>query len=375
MGRAGAALVLANTRYWPTVRPHVQRELRRWRERARLIGDAELQALALDKLRAESFNAEVAATLATLVHRRRRTEVIKAVVASEVIFDYLDGLTELPASEPLSANRSAYQALIDAVAPHPPATRDYYRGRPAADGGYLQELVETVRAVLPRLPGAGAVFDVAASAATRCAEVQSRAHAVECKGTGQLERWARPEARAVALTWQEFIAGAASSVLTMHALIAAAADARTTAEQARAIDETYFALASLCTLLDSVVDYEQDLAAGQLGYIRYHSDVDRLARTLTATARRAAAQTRSLPHGAHHLVTLLGVVAYYTSTPEASASEPARHVTRRLQRELAPLIWPTWALMRAWRLGKSVGVARVGRLEPLRGSGEGSRRP
>ena len=45
---------------------------------------------------------------------------------------------------------------------------------------------------------------------------------------------------------------------------------------------------------------------------------------------------------------LIGVVAYYSSAPGAE-SELARPVIARLRRELAPLIAPTLAVMRAWR--------------------------
>ena len=76
----------------------------------------------------------------------------------------------------------------------------------------------------------------------------------------------------------------------------------------------------------------------------------------------AARQARLLPHAAHHVMTLVGVVAYYASAP-AAKSAFAQPVTARLTAELRPLITPTLALMRAWRLAKRVphhdGVAGV----------------
>ena len=64
-------------------------------------------------------------------------------------------------------------------------------------------------------------------------------------------------------------------------------------------------------------------------------------------------QARALPNGPHHLMVLVGVVAYYTSAPGAN-SELAAPIVKPLQRQLAPLIFPTLALMRAWRLAKRV---------------------
>jgi tetraprenyl-beta-curcumene synthase len=76
--------------------------LRRWERRAEQIENPEPRALARGKLRDERFNAEVAATLATLAPRRARKDAVEAIVALEVLFDYLDGLTERHASDPLA---------------------------------------------------------------------------------------------------------------------------------------------------------------------------------------------------------------------------------------------------------------------------------
>jgi tetraprenyl-beta-curcumene synthase len=150
---------------------------------------------------------------------------------------------------------------------------------------------------------------------------------------------------------QEFLAGAASSVLAVHALIAAAADERTTPEEANEIDATYLSICALSTMLDSLIDYQRDAQAGQVGYIRYYDDHDTLARDLTNAARRAIEHAAPLRNGAHHVMTLVGVAAYYISAPTAR-SDFARPVTRQVSRELEPLITPTLAVMRGWRAAK-----------------------
>src|ERR1700686_3118462 len=113
--RAAGALALANFRYWASVAPSVRRELSRWRLRAAAIENQTLRELALGKLEEEGFNAEVAATLATLVARPRRGAVIEAIVALEVLFDYLDGLTEAPPSSGARDGERLSAALTDAV--------------------------------------------------------------------------------------------------------------------------------------------------------------------------------------------------------------------------------------------------------------------
>ncbi len=133
MIRAALALALANARYWPTVAPVVRRELERWRGRAQAIPDPELRALALSKLSGERFNAEVAATLATLAPRAHRRDAVEAIVALEVLFDHLDGRTEQPLRGPSRRGRAAVRARSPTpCAPSPPTT--------ACRRSYLQEL-------------------------------------------------------------------------------------------------------------------------------------------------------------------------------------------------------------------------------------------
>lgn len=345
------ALALANIRFWPKIAPIAIRQLRRWEHRAREIEDPILQALALQKLKEERFNSEVAATLATLAPKKHRQAVVEAIVAYEVMYDYLDGLTEQPTSDPLHDGHQLYQAFLDAITPGPEPTDGYYASRPSDDGGYLKDLVAVVREVLAQLPATSAITRSATRAATRCAEAQIRAHAVPTLGTTQLEQWALSEVADSPLGWREYLAGAASSVLAVHALIVSAADKRTTPAEAEEIDKTYLSICALSTMLDSLIDYQRDMTAGQAGYIRYYTDHAQLAQDLADAARRAVEHAAPLQNGAHHTMTLVGVAAYYISAPTAS-SDFARPVTSQVRRELKPLITPTLVVMRTWRTAK-----------------------
>jgi tetraprenyl-beta-curcumene synthase len=354
MARATAALATANLRYWLTVAPVVRGELRRWRARADEIPDAYLRGLALRTLAVEGFTAEVAATLATLAPRSRRRTVIEAIVALEVMYDYLDGLTEQPAADPVRNGHRLFQAFLDAVDPDAPEGLDYhsYDSRPG-DGSYLSDLAHTVRAAFVRLPRSRAVLPVVRAAAVRCAEAQIRVHTVEHRGGAQLRGWAEQQAAGSALGWREFLAGAASSVLSVHALIAFAADARTTTEQAREIDSVYLSIAVLSTMLDSVIDYERDLDTGTVAYIGHYESPALLAERLVDVVRTATRQALSAPRSAHHVMTLAGVVAFYGSSPSAT-HENALPVMSQLQRQLRPLITPTLMVLRTWRWAKRV---------------------
>jgi tetraprenyl-beta-curcumene synthase len=353
MARAAAALVLANARYWSTVAPVVRAELRRWRERARKIPDLDVRELALAKLDEERFNAEAGAMLATLAPRAHRRDAVEAIVALQVLFDLLDGLTERPLQDPLRDGERLFAAFTEALCLPPQSGSRLKSGSPRGgdDGGYLQELSAAASGALARLPACGAVIEVAGASAQRAAQAQIRMHGVAKLGVAHLQSWAQEQARGTGLQWREMLAGAASSVLSLHALVAAAADVRTTPAHAARIESAYLSICVLLTLLDSLVDQERDELAGELGYVSLYDDPEMLAQALAGSAHRAAGQARELSGGAHHVMMLTGVVAYYTSMPEARG-ECARPLVAQLHRDLTPLIAPTLAFMRAWRLAR-----------------------
>jgi tetraprenyl-beta-curcumene synthase len=347
-----AALARANLRFWPSVAPRAALELRRWERDAAGIADGELRELALAKLRDERFNAEVAATLATLAPAHRRGSTTSAIVALELLFDYLDGRTEAISEDPIGHGRALFTAFTAAVdlAPDAPAPlRAQSAGLP--DAAYLCALSEQTRDRLFSLPCADRVQEVAAAAAARCAEAQTRLHAARMLGDDQLEHWARESSAATRLGWREYIGGCASSVLSLHALIAAAADPRTSVADAYAIDAAYLAIGGVITTLDSLVDQHADEARGEHGFVRLFESDQELSERLIDLVREAHARAQAAPNGAHHAMTLAGVVAYYTTHPGAREGR-AHEVSLQLRRELAPTIWPTLAVMLGWRAAK-----------------------
>jgi tetraprenyl-beta-curcumene synthase len=358
------ALILANVRYWTSVAPLVRAQLRHWERRARTIGDPALRALALQNLREEGYTAEAAAMLATLAPRAHRRQAVEAIVALEVMYDYLDGLSERPSLDPLADGERLFGPFMDAI--EPDARVAYEPACPQTGGGYLRELSDAVSSALSQLPASGAIAGVARASARRSAQAQIRMHAAPYLGTAQLREWAESEMPDGGLQWRELVAGAASSVICLHALIAAAANERTTPEQAFELDGVYLTISALGTLLDSLIDYEDDIRSGELAFIEQYDTYELFAHALASMARDSATQARRLPDGAHHVTMLVGVVAYFTSAAGADG-ELARPIADSLHSQLRPLIGPTLAMMRAWRLAKRVrrrtreGTARCAR--------------
>jgi tetraprenyl-beta-curcumene synthase len=351
-GRASVALALAQARYWSSVAPSVRRELHGWEQRAAEIPCSQLRGLALEKLREERFNSEVAAMIATIVPARRRAQVVEAIVALQVMYDYLDALTEQPTSEPLRDGLQYSTALTDALTVSAKPAGDYYTYYPGSgDGGYLADLASTIHGALLSLPAVDAIAEAIAQSAARCAQAQVRIHAAASSDPAELENWATLQAQGTELQWREWLFGAMGSVVAGHALIAAAADERTTREQAREIDSTYLSLCVLTTALDHLVDHEQDTLTGEESYLELYDSREDFAAQTAAVAGRVLQRTRTLPNNAHHAMILAGVVAYYTSQPSAMGRF-ARPATQQVRDQLRPLITPTLVTMHIWRLAK-----------------------
>ncbi len=376
-----AAFALANARYWLCVARQVHGQMRHWEARARAIEDPELRALALEKLHVEGFNAEAAAMAATIAPRATRAHAVRAIVALELLFDCLDGLSERPHCDPLGEGERLYAAFVGALAPGtlpsgearaidsgprfaPPRNAiDPRAERPAQQLGalsadaYLEELGQAVRIALAQLPAGEAIAPFAQRCATRGAQAQIRMHATSMLGAAQLGEWARGEAQDTPLQWREFAAGAACSVLALHALIAAAADPRTTPTEAQAIESAYLFTGAMVTLLDGVVDRERDAATGELSYAGLYEDPALLAQALALAAREASRHSRELRNGSHHLMTLAAAAAYWCSAPGARAAH-ARPALEELRRELRGLLFVPLLVMRTWRVSRAARPRR-----------------
>ena len=142
-------------------------------------------------------------------------------------------------------------------------------------------------------PRTAAALPVARRAAGRCGEGQSHTHAAALGEVEGLKAWASGLESPAGYSWWEVAAGASSSV-GAHALIAAAADPGTTAEEAALIDAAYFPpIGALTVLLDDLIDLDEDRAAGAHNYMAYYQSNLDAAERLASITRRAGAARRS----------------------------------------------------------------------------------
>lgn len=327
--RQTARFARAGWRYRTSAFPVVRGELARLRWRASRIPDRQLRHDALVALRKRS-NLEGAAAFAAFVPALRRDAVVRASVAFQAAYDYLDVLAEQPHGDPVANARTLNAALVEALRP-PAEAFDFYELHGAADdGGYLASMLEDCRRALTDLPS----WPACGSAARRAAERAGRFQALNCEpghdGRRALARWAETVCPSDSgLAWWE-LAAAAGSTLDVHALIAAAASPGLTAGEATAIGRGYFPWAgALHSLLDQLVDLGEDERAGLANLTRCYQDPEQVARGLgriAACARRSAERLAARDLGGGHDLLLGAMAASYLSLPQARAAHalPAR---------------------------------------------------
>jgi tetraprenyl-beta-curcumene synthase len=332
-----------------TVLPRVQDQLVGWSSVARSIPDLALRDLAVQTLECKSTNVEAAAVFATLSPRRARGAVVALLVGLQVLTDFLDTVSEEPCGNPLGNSLALHRALVDAVETGD-TIGDYYAHHPGGDdGGYVAGLVRACRAGLAQLPATAVVRPLAVQAAVRCGEGQSYTHAaLHSEDVAVVESWAKSLASAPGYRWWEVAAGASSSV-AIHALVAAAADRRTTTADAARIDALYYlSVGSLTVLLDNLVDREHDLASDGHNYLGYYRSPEEAGSRLASIADDARAATRALRVRSRHEAIVAGVLGFYLSSPGAH-SPYARVIASQLLERAGPAVWLILWAMRARR--------------------------
>jgi tetraprenyl-beta-curcumene synthase len=359
---AGAA-----SRYWLGVFPLLARELRHWHDRATAIPDPVLRRLALITQKTEQGNLEGAAAFAVLAPRAHRARVVRAVVAFQATYDYIDMLAEQPSADPIANGHQLHLALLTALDPER-EHRDYYaHAAGSRDNGYMRNLIDRCRFAFGALPSHASVAEPALRCAKRMVTYQSLNHGAPSDTRGTLATWAADLTPASAgLHWWEAAAGAASS-LAVFALIAAAAQPTVGAGEANATESAYFPwIGALHVLLDSLIDRSEDIAAGQHCLVDHYVSAEEAASRLGAIASQAAQAAELLPRGGQHATILAAMTSFYLSDP--AASTPASiHVAEAILAQMGPLATPTMAVLHARRRVERIRSSGGGAAAPTRG--------
>jgi tetraprenyl-beta-curcumene synthase len=363
-GKAGSRLVLGATfahaaqRYWLSVFPYINRELRHWQRRAGTIPDQALRQTALAVQETKRGNIDGAAAFAAFTRHAHRRTVIRAQVAFQAIYDYVDTLAEQPHSDPILNGRQLHRALLialDPTAAHP----DYYEHHPhGQDAGYLQGIIDACRIALRTLPSYLVVVASACRLAERIVAYQSL-NLTKAQGSSDaLAHWASHETPPhTTLRWWETAASAGSS-LGVFALMTTAALPVVDPRNAIAIENAYFPwIGSLHSLLDSLIDLPEDTAAGQQNLVEHYASAHETATRMHMLAAESIRHTRSLPRNAQHTVILAGMTSFYLTAQEAHLPH-ARQAKTGILDAMGHLAMPTILVLRIRRATRSLRRVR-----------------
>lgn len=357
-GRGRAAAAIAFTRaapiYWCSVYPEICADVARRRRRAEAIPDSSLRRAALSALASKRMNVDGAAAYACFVPAgARRAAAIRAQLAFQSIYDYLDVLTEQPHADPIESSRTLHNALLAALRPRACGSDGFYdvlRAGGADDGGYLRQMVQSCGAALGELPSYATVRASAERLTRHIVDYQSFNVGDGAPQRRALSGWARQATPADAsVSWWETAAAAGSS-LGLFALIAIAARPEVGAAQALAIEHAYFPwIGALHSLLDGLIDLPEDLASGQQTLIGHYGDAEQIAAGLHRLAREARRRAATLPDAEIHLAILAAMASIYLAEP-ASRAPHARRARAEVLAAIGGLSAPAMAVMRLRRL-------------------------
>ncbi len=329
--------------------PAVAREVRAWRALASTIPDIAIREDALGALERKRGHTDGAALFCALP-RRRDARLLALLVAYEIMWDFLDSANERGAQTGTINGRQLHLALIEGLDPDARIS-SYYRYHPwREDGGYLRRLVEVCRETCPRLPSYGRVARLTVGEAHRAQVLGLNHDPNPVRRDQRLRRWAaRDRPGGHGATWYEWT-GAASASLTVHVLLALAAEPTCRAVDVAAVHAAYFPwISAATTMLDSYVDQAEDAAAGDHSYIAHYPDGEAAVRRVCQLIRRSALAARALPDGTRHAVIVACMIALYLTKDSARTAE-MRGSTRSLARaggSLAELLLP---ILRLWRI-------------------------
>ena len=338
--------------YVTRIFPLVERKLEVWSAKAGTIPEPELRKQALASISKKRFHCQGGSVYA-LYTRHKSAELLHFIVTLQTISDYLDNLCDRVPGVDETGFRRLHQAIIAAVDTEE-SCRDWYEHYPHRnDGGYLQQLVDSCRAVLVSLPGYQDVRTALRRLMQLYADLQAYKHLGESVRIEKLVHWySRHHNLAPDVYWWEFSA-AAGSTLAVFLLTAMAAAGPVTAGEIEQVLNCYFPwLCGFHILLDYFIDLDEDRRHHDLNFVDCYPSplvAERgILNFLSESLRRAAA----LPRSVFHQTVVNGLLALYLSDPKAEAPERKKLSQQLLRSAGSEALWLHRCCLLLRRLGK-----------------------
>jgi tetraprenyl-beta-curcumene synthase len=336
--------------------PAVAHEVSAWRARALQIPDPAIREDALSALARKRASTDGAALFWTIPHTRSR-QLLRVLVTYEILLDFLDSVSERGAQAGPANGRQLHLALAEALDPNRQIS-DYYRYNSwREDGGYLRALVEACRASCAQLPSYEHVRKALLEEATR-AQVLGINHELDptLRDTA-LRDWAvREGCEKFDISWFE-LAGAASASLTVHALLALAAEPSCTELDIERTRVAYYPWISVTTtMLDSYVDQGEDVANGDHSYIAHYPNVQFATQRIRQLIQLSLLQARALPNSERHVLIVACMIAMYLSK-DSARTQATRATTASLLAAAGHITKALLPILRLWRIAYALRAA------------------
>jgi tetraprenyl-beta-curcumene synthase len=282
--------------------------------------------------------------------RARSLSLLRLLVTYQVLWDYLDSISEYEATAGKASTRQLHLALVDALDPCRPIS-DYHHHRPGQnDGGYLFALVQACRECCLRLPSFQRVRPLLVREASRV-EVQAINHDPDADGReAALREWVTREfPSGQEVQWFELAAAAGANV-AIYALLALAAEPACEEREIARVYRAYFPWAgALATMLDSCVDEIEDLTAGEQCYVAYYPSSELAAERIVRLLQRCLYEVSGLKSSKRHTLLVGCMVAMYLSK-DSARTRHTHEMTKRLISAGGSLTKILLPILRAWRV-------------------------
>jgi tetraprenyl-beta-curcumene synthase len=312
------------------------------------ITDARIREDALSALTAQRTHIDGAA-LFSILPRAHNPNLLRLLVAYEIIWDFLDNVNERSAAAGVANGLQLHLALIDALDLGRPIS-DYYKYSPWYDDcGYLRALVTDCRANCARLPSYDRVRPSAIREAVRGQICAINHDPDPLSRDATLEAWVTREFPSGHEAWWFELTAAASTDLTIFALLALASEPTCPDDQITRTSLAYFPWISVLTaMLDSYVDQIEDATSGDHSYVAHYSTPELATQRICLLIRRCLQEAGSLKDGEKHIVIAASMFAMYLS--KDSALMPAmRETTKRILDAGGSLTRVLHPILRLWR--------------------------
>jgi tetraprenyl-beta-curcumene synthase len=281
---------------------------------------------------------------------RPNADLLRLLVAYEIIWDFLDSTNEAGISAGQVNGRRLHLALIEALDPGGPIS-DYYRHHPwRADGGYLRVLVDTCRESCEQLVGFERVRQLVDREARRAQVLAINHHPKPQCRDAMLRDWVRKEfPSGQEAAWFE-VTGAASASLTVHVLLALAADLECGVAELERVQSAYFPwISAATTMLDSYVDRADDFANGDHSYVAHYPSPEFAACRIRKLIERSFGEARALRAPEQHVLIVACMAAMYLSKDSAWSGSTCA-ITQELVSAGGSLTKLVLPLLRLWRI-------------------------